>query len=374
MAKLYTTSPGDRSAPPAVPLKRPAPPQQVTFLIVPRFNLIELVALIEPMRVANYLSPFPLYQWEITSFDGRQIEASNGFTIEAAPPDDRKRRDDIIFVLASWGAETYQNREVTNWLRRQWRDGVRICSVEMATYILARAGMLKGRKVAMHFAYAPGFEEEFPDIDLVDQIFTRDDKLLSCAGSFASVDLMLDLIREHHGEGLLSEIADQLLISPPRAPATPQRRGLGNGIENLPPIIRQTILLMEEHLSEPLEIPAIAAALGLSQRQLERTFKQTVGCTVVQFGLLLRLQHARALLIGTRQSIRQIATASGFNTLSHFAHAFRRCFGRRPSEYRQAWPKSDPSPHWPGSLTKYLEMLQHRTALSVRTRRNDRPG
>ena len=371
MAKLYTSIPVAKPLPPPARTSGPSHPQRVTFLIVPRFNLIELVTLIEPMRIANYLSPFPLYEWEIVSFDGVQIEASNGFTIEAKAPDERKRRDDIIFVLASWGAETYNNRDVTNWIRRQWRDGVRICSVEMASYILARAGMLKGRKVAMHFAYAPGFEEEFPDIELVDQIFTRDDKLLSCSGSFASADLMLFLIRERHGEGLLSEICDQLMISPPRPPTAPQRRGLGNGIENLPPLIRETIQLMENHLSEPLEVPAIAAELGLSQRQLERTFKQTVGCTVVQFGLLLRLQHARALLIGTRQSIRQIATASGFNTLSHFAHAFRRCFGRRPSEYRQAWPKNDPSPHWPGSLTKYLEMLQHRTARSVRARRTE---
>jgi AraC family carnitine catabolism transcriptional activator len=56
----------------------------------------------------------------------------------------------------------------------------------------------------------------------------------------------------------------------------------------------------------------------------------------VQFGLLSRLQHARALLIGTKKTIREIATASGFNTLSHFRSAFRCCFGRVPSQYREA--------------------------------------
>jgi transcriptional regulator GlxA family with amidase domain len=38
----------------------PTAPNRVTFLIVPRFNLIEMIALMEPMRVANYLSPAPL--------------------------------------------------------------------------------------------------------------------------------------------------------------------------------------------------------------------------------------------------------------------------------------------------------------------------
>lgn len=338
------------------------PVQHVTFLIVPRFNLIELVALIEPMRVANYLSPVPLYAWEIVAFDGQQIEASNGFVIQAEPPDDRNRRHEIIFVLASWGAEAYANRDLITWLRRQSRDGARLCSVEMGCYLLARAGLLKGHKLAMHFSYAPAFEEEFPELEMADQIFSLDDRMMSCAGSFSSVDLMLYLILEQHGEGLAREITEQLVSSPARDPATPQRRSLGNGVENFPIIVRKTIALIEAHVSEPLEVPAIADALGLSQRQLERVFKQAVGCTVVQFGLLLRLQHARALLIGTKQTIRQIATASGFNTLSHFANAFRRCFGRRPSDYRQAWPKNDPSPHWPGTLARYLESLQQRTS------------
>jgi len=371
MANLYTSKTTDGTPHTIGCAPGESQPQRVTFLIVPRFNLIELVAMIEPMRVANYLSRVALYEWEIVAFDGRQIQASNGFTIEAHPPAERSRREDIIFVLASWGAESYQNRDLAGWLRRQSRDGTLICSVEMGCYILARAGLLKGRKVAMHFSYAPAFEEEFPEIEVVDQIFALEGKLMSCAGSFSSLDLMLHLIRERHGDALVSEISDQLVSNPARAPTTPQRRGLGNGLESLPPIIRRTIALMESHVSEPLEVPAIADELGLSQRQLERLFKQTVGCTVVQFGLLLRLQHARALLIGTRQSIRQVAAASGFNTLSHFASAFRRCFGRRPSEYRQAWPKNDPSPQWPGTLTKYLEGLQHTT---TRALRGERPG
>lgn len=365
MANLYTNAASEAAPRPVGRIPRVSPVQRTTFLIVPRFNLIELVGLIEPMRVANYLSPHPLYEWEIVAFDGYQIEASNGFTIQAEPPAERNRRDDTIFVLASWGAEFYKNKELTSWLRRQSRDGARICAVELASYILARAGLLQGHKVAMHFSYSAAFEEEFPDIEIVDQIFVPGEKLMSCAGSFASIDLMLNLIRDQHGDRLASEISDQLVANPARASSTRQRRGLGNGIENLSPIVRKTIALMESHVSEPMEIPTIAAALGLSQRQLERLFKQAVGCTVVQFGLLLRLQHARALLIGTRQNIRQIATASGFNTLSHFANAFRRCFGRRPSEYRQSWPKSDPSPLWPGTLAKYLETLQDRTTRAM---------
>ena len=80
--------------------------------------------------------------------------------------------------------------------------------------------------------------------------------------------------------------------------------------------------LIENNIEEPLTVPQIAKILGISQRQLERQFKKNVGCTVVQFSLLKRLQNARLLLISTDMSIRQIATASGFNTMSHFAFSF----------------------------------------------------
>ncbi|VDC24915.1 GlxA family transcriptional regulator [Pseudogemmobacter humi] len=362
MSKILTTSLSLSGAASQRRIAGSDGPFRVSFLIVPRFNLAEMVSMIEPMRVANYLSPRPLYEWEILSFDGPEITASNGLSITANRPGERSRRDEIIFIFASWGAETYENREATSWIRRQAREGARICAVELGCYLVARAGLLKGRKVATHWSCAPGFQERFPETHMVDQIYTPGDHVMTCAGGFAGVDMMLRLITDQHGEGLASEVADQLLYHPVRPPTAPQRRMMGHGLENLAPVVRDAITLMENHIEEPLNVPQIAEEMGVSQRQLERQFKASVGCTVVQFGLLLRLQHARVLLVATGLPVRDIAAAAGFNTLSHFAHAFRKCFGRRPSDYRQAWPKEDAAPTWPGTLTKYLETLETRTA------------
>lgn len=351
----------------ASPVRSAAPgstPARMSFLIVPRFNMATLVTLIEPLRIANYLAPAPLYVWEILSMEGPEVTASNGLSIGTAPIAERNRRGETIFVLASWGAENYANRELFSWIRRQARDGARICSVELGCYLVAKAGLLAGRRVATHWSWAPGFQEQFPDIRLVEQLFTIEEPVLTCAGGVAGVDLMLRLIGDAHGEGLAGEVADQILHDPIRPATAPQRRTLGQGMDHLVPVVRQAIALIERNISEPLTVPEIAAALGTSQRQLERQFNQSVGCTVVQFGTLVRLQHARVLLISTSLSVRDIATAAGFNTLSHFAYAFRKCFGRRPSDYRQAWPKEDSAPSWPGTLAAFLETLQQRRKLA----------
>ena len=334
---------------------------RMSFLITPRFNMTTLVTLIEPLRIANYLAPAPLYSWEILSMEGPEVAASNGLTVTAGPIGERNRRGETIFVLASWGAEHYANRALFSWIRRQARDGAQICSVELGCYLVAKAGLLAGRKVATHWSWAPGFQEQFPDIRIADQLFTLDEPVLTCAGGVAGVDLMLRLIGDAHGEGMAGEVADQMLHHPIRLGTAPQRRTLGQGMEQLTPVVRQAVALIERNISEPLTVPEIAAALGASQRQLERQFNRSVGCTVVQFGTLVRVQHARVLLISTSLSVRDIATAAGFNTLSHFAFAFRKCFGRRPSDYREAWPREDSAPSWPGTLAAFLGKLQQQS-------------
>ena len=70
---------------------------------------------------------------------------------------------------------------------------------------------------------------------------------------------------------------------------------MGRSTETMLPLVREAMTLIEENIEEPLSVPEIAESLDVSQRQLERQFKKHVGCTVVQFGLLRRLQNARLL-------------------------------------------------------------------------------
>ena len=340
--------------------------ERMTFTVLPRFNLATLITMIEPLRIANYLASRPLYHWEILSPDGPEVPASNGLSITAGPLDDRARRGEAVFLLASWGAEDYAGRPLLAWLRRQAREGARLCAVELGAYPMARAGLLTGRKVAMHWSWAPGFQERHPEIAVVEQLYTAADPVPTCAGGMAGMDLMLRLIADRHGEGMAGEVADQMLHHRVRPPDAPQRRTPGQGTEQFAPVLRQAIALIEANIADPLPVPEIARRLGLSQRQLERRFHRGLGCSVVQFGTLVRLQHARVLLIATRLSVREIATATGFNALSHFASAFRKCFGRRPSDYRQGWAPTEATPSWPGTLTAYIETLRQRTTRAVR--------
>lgn len=329
----------------------------MVFIVVPRFNITTLITMVETLRIANYLAPSSTFSWEVASFDGSKIIASNGMTATIKTANDNLRSAEFVFILGSWGTEHYHNQKLTAWLRKRARAGERICGVELGSYIVARAGLLDGKSATIHWSWLNGFKENFDRVEVEESLFTLDSKVMTCSGGLAGVDLMLRLIEEINGSSFSGEIADQMLHHPIRSAASPQRSTMGRSTETMRPLLREAMTLIENNIEEPLTVPQIAKVLGVSQRQLERQFKKNVGCTVVQFGLLKRLQNARLLLISTDMSIRQIATASGFNTMSHFAFSFGKFFGRRPSDYREAWPKEEPAPTWPGSLSDFLDTL-----------------
>ena len=329
--------------------------QKVAFALVPRFNMMTLTAAIEPMRVANYLAPETLFEWEYRSPGGGTVTASNGMAVASASIEAAGGPFDVVAVCGSWGCEHYRSPALFQWLRRQAGRGVTLIALESAAWLLARAGLLHNRRATTHWSVMAGFAEQFPDTLVREQAFTADDQVMTCAGGTASLDLMLHFISERHGPQLASEIADQILHYPIRLADSPQRHTMGAATDALHPDVKAAIALIEEHIDEPWPVPRIAARLGISQRQIERLFQRHLGCSVVQFSQLLRLQYARVLLTSTRMSIREVSVACGFNSLSYFSQAFSRCFSRRPSAYRQAWPESDPAPSWPGTLFSFVE-------------------
>ena len=331
-------------------------PTEVTFVVIPRFNMLTLTSVIEPLRIANYLAPRPLYSWRFLSSEAGPVTASNGLTVNCAALDAHcEAAPGTIAVFGSWGAEHFEDRAMFNWLRRQHRNGAIMIGVELGVYPLARAGLLSGRRVTTHWSWKPGFAETFPNIEVCEQLYTIDGNMMSCAGGTAGLDLMLHIVRRDHGDSLAGEVANQILYYPQRPPETAQRFAAG-GIENeFHPVVRAAMGILEANIEEPISVPQLCAELGTSQRQLERLFKHDTGCTIVQFRKLLRLQYGRVLLNSTRMSIRQVSVACGFNSMSYFSQCFTKTFGKMPSEYRQAWPENEPAPSWPGTVYSFIQ-------------------
>ena len=88
-------------------------------------------------------------------------------------------------------------------------------------------------------------------------------------------------------------------------------------------------------LDQPIRLADMATQVRLSSFYFARRFKQSTGQTPGQFITHLRMQHAKALLLTTDNSIIAVGMDVGYDNPSHFSSAFRRATGFSPSQFRK---------------------------------------
>ena len=326
----------------------PEPMEVFGFLLVPEFSMLAFASALEPLRAANRARGRRLYDWCLFSEDGGPVRSSSGVEVVCHASLDAAPRLNTAIVAS--GRPTYpdmESRPVSAWLRRQARQGVRLGALSTGTYALARAGLLDGYRVTLHWQHIAAFAEDYPHIDVTDELFEIDRNRITCSGGEAALDMMLALIALDHGRALATQVAENFIHERIRENSDPQRMALRTRLGISHPKLLSVIATMEDNLEEPLPRADLAERVGLSARQLERLFRKYLGRTPTRYYLELRLYRARTLLYQTSMSILDVALACGFVSASHFSKCYREFFARTPRQERAArtYPvDGDPSP------------------------------
>lgn len=95
---------------------------------------------------------------------------------------------------------------------------------------------------------------------------------------------------------------------------------------------------LDERFDQDLDVPALAAAVGLDQNYLARRFRARFGMTIQRYVLARRIERSLLLLGATDMPISRIATLVGFGDAQHFNKQFRRVVGVNPSARRRDRP------------------------------------
>lgn len=303
-----------------------APPTRtVGFVLVPDFPLMAYTAAVEPLRAANTLSGCRLYEWWHAAPGGGLVRASNGVTIladvevgAATHPADR------VFVCAGGNPAEFDDPALSAWLRDLARRGATIGGISGGPYVLARAGLLDGRRCTLHWEHVPAFEERYPEIEVVRSLFEIQGDRVTCSGGIAALDLMLSLIERDHGAGLAAGVSDWFLHNQIREGLSPQRMDLRQRFGVRDPRLLRVLAAMEAHLEAPLSREALAELARVSVRQLERLFHDLLGRGLHRHYLDLRLDRAHQLGRESALGRSEIATATGFASADELSRAERR--------------------------------------------------
>ena len=310
-------------------------PTRLGLLLIPGFALMGYAALVEAFRGANALAGRVLYEWVHVSPDGAAAQASNGARIMADAAVGDRLDCDLLFVLAGGDPRGFDDPATFGWLRLLARGGTRIAGVSGGPYVLARAGLLAERRATIHWEHRPALREEFPDIALESGLYVIDGPIITCAGGTAGMDLALALIARDHGDDLARRVGEWFIRTAPRDAAGPQRLSLSERYGTTNSAVLAALQMLEGRVDQPLPREAVAGAVGLSLRQLERLFAAHLGQSMSEAAMAIRLDAAAHRLRATDISITDIALDCGFASTAHFSRRFRARFGLPPSALRR---------------------------------------
>jgi transcriptional regulator GlxA family with amidase domain len=304
--------------------------QHFVFALVEEFTHLSFACAVEPLRIANLISGRELYRWSFASADGKTATSSNGAVTLVHHRFNDLPRCDRLFVLSGINVKKRDAGSLLAALRRERSRGTKIGALCSGAHILARAGFLDGMKAAIHWEFHDSFMEEFPDVNLVRNVFVTDEKFVTASGGTATADLMVHLLERDHGYDLSVEVADQMVYNAVRDSSAAQRVSLQsrNGMRNKH--LAKAIEIMRERIDNPISQSAIARDLGISTRQIQRLFGRYLNTSPKKYFMEMRLERARHLLLQTEATVTEVALACGFCSLGNFSRIYRATYGMSP--------------------------------------------
>jgi transcriptional regulator GlxA family with amidase domain len=279
----------------------------------------------------------PKFDFAVCSVRPGPVRTSIGFQVIATHDMSAVDTADLV-LIPPFGQE--QDREsmpeLDDALRRTIARGGRVASLCTGSFMLARAGLLDGRRSATHWFHEDDFREQFPHVELLtDVLYVEDGPVITSAGTAAGIDMCLHLVRQAHGAEAANGIARRMVVPPQRdggqaqfvqAPVRPESHTLA-------PVLDWA----REHLAEDLPISKLAVQASMSERTFARRFREETGTTPHHWLQSQRVALAETLLERGDLGIEQIAQQCGFGSGAMLRHHFNLRRRTTPMAYRRTF-------------------------------------
>jgi transcriptional regulator GlxA family with amidase domain len=312
-------------------------PRRIVLVAFDRLQALDLVGPAEVFSMASRITA-GAYTIEVVASQKREISTSSGLHLR---PDRslaacRGPIDTLVVVGGEGVPDAIADRTVVPWIGRAATRSRRVASVCNGAFLLARAGLLDGRRATTHWGACEALQNRHPEIEVdADAIFVKDGDVYTSAGVTAGMDLSLALVEEDLGRRTALEVARWLVLFLKRPGGQSQFSAqLSVQIAEREPL-RDLQAWIADNLDADLSVPALAERACMSPRNFARAFRREVGVTPGVYVEAARVEAARVALDGTQEPIESIARRCGFGTVETMRRAFHRKLGVGPSSYRE---------------------------------------
>jgi transcriptional regulator GlxA family with amidase domain len=305
--------------------------QHIGFVVFPNFQAMGL-AIISTFEFANLARGEQVYNVVLLSESGGPVRASLGFSV------DTQAFGDAVFDTVIIGAATHVERPtpgLLSFIQRSMLTARRVAATCTATFTLAEAGALDGRRVTTHWRFARDLRARYPKLKVEeDRIFIVDGPIWTSAGVTAGIDLALAMVEKDLGEETARTVARKMVVYHRRSGGQSQFSTLLE-LEPKSDRVHRALDYASRNLKSTLSVQELADAAALSPRQFSRAFRAETGQSPAKAVEHLRVEAARVLMEQGRLSMDAIAEETGFADRERMRRAFLRRFGQSPQTIRR---------------------------------------
>jgi transcriptional regulator GlxA family with amidase domain len=320
----------------------PSRRRRIVVVAFPGVQVLDVTGPSEVFAIADRATE-GAYSLELVAVEGGPLACSSGMRLVADRPLAACRgRIDTLLVAGGLGAsEAEHDERLVSWLRSAAGRSRRVASVCTGAFLLARAGLLEGRRATTHWAACQTLARRYPNVAVeMEPIFVRDGNVYTSAGVTAGIDLALALIEEDLGSRLALEVARTLVLFVRRPGGQAQFSTSLAGQMAERPSLRELQDWIADHLQEDLSVATLAERAFMSPRNFARVFAREVAVSPASFVESLRVERAKMLLESTDLTTGEIAGRCGFGTVETLRRSFARSVGITPVEYRSRFQAS----------------------------------
>jgi|GEM_PF-3823912 len=251
------------------------------------------------------------------------VTTSSGIPLAAEADQTQLATADLVVILGRKDATL--TRALQDDLRFASAIGTRIVATGSAVWLLAKAGLLQGRRFSLPDADRQAFGLCFPTLCPAPDAFTCDGTLTTCPDGQIVTDVILHLLHDLLGPKQLRFVLTQCMLAPPRLASDLPRRP-----PHVPPSLQRALKLLETQFSIPNVLCLAETQTCLTRPQLERLFRAHLQTSPARHLQNLRLAEGRRLLLETNRSVEDIAVAVGFVQPVNFRKRYRSRYGQSP--------------------------------------------
>jgi transcriptional regulator GlxA family with amidase domain len=308
--------------------------RRILIAAFPGVQTLDVLGPAEVFGTANQLARKEAYEVRVVASHPGRLETSS-VPLHTEPLSATGPIDTLLVPGGRGRRAAVEDERLMAWLVDAAGRARRVASVCTGAFLLARAGLLDGRRATTHWAWCAELAQRHPRVQVErDPIFVRDGNVFTSAGVTAGVDLALALLEEDMGRELALEVARWLVVFLKRPGGQAQFSAqLATQMAERQPL-RELQAWLPDHLDEDLSVPALARRACMSERNFARAFRDETGMTPAAYVEAARIESARIALESGKLPVETIARQTGFGTVETMRRAFRRRVGVSPGSYR----------------------------------------